>query len=83
MKDFAEALYTAASLIGHRDPELREIRPYRPHKQAGHMTAPDQCCSNVRKFLPRHFATASCRIARDLFDHLVGSGEERLRETQA
>ncbi|MGA8322250.1 MAG: hypothetical protein WB774_15890, partial [Xanthobacteraceae bacterium] len=22
-------------------------------KQAGHMTAPDQCCSNVRKFLPR------------------------------
>src|SRR5262249_1834838 len=24
-----------------------------PHKQAGHMTAPDQCCSNVRKFLPR------------------------------
>ncbi|MGB7887039.1 MAG: hypothetical protein WBL55_11605, partial [Xanthobacteraceae bacterium] len=25
MKDFAEALYTAASLIGHRDPELREI----------------------------------------------------------
>jgi hypothetical protein len=28
-------------------------RPHRPHKQAGHMTAPDQCCSNVRKFLPR------------------------------
>src|SRR5262245_14487977 len=24
-----------------------------PHKQAGHMTAPDQCCKNVRKFLPR------------------------------
>ena len=24
-----------------------------PHKQAGHMTAPDQCCTNVRKFLPR------------------------------
>ena len=24
-----------------------------PHKQAGHMTAPDQCCSSVRKFLPR------------------------------
>ena len=24
-----------------------------PHKQAGHMTAPDQCCSYVRKFLPR------------------------------
>ena len=23
------------------------------HKQAGHMTAPDQCCKNVRKFLPR------------------------------
>jgi hypothetical protein len=25
-----------------------------PHKQAGHMTAPDQCCSNVRKFLPEN-----------------------------
>jgi ABC transporter substrate binding protein len=23
-----------------------------PHQQAGHVTAPDQCCSNVRKFLP-------------------------------
>jgi hypothetical protein len=28
-------------------------RPHRPHKQAAHMTAPDQCCSNVRKFLPK------------------------------
>ena len=28
-------------------------RPSAPHKPAGHMTAPDQCCSNVRKFLPR------------------------------
>src|SRR5262249_54904971 len=24
-----------------------------PHKQAGHVTAPDQCCRYVRKFLPR------------------------------
>src|SRR5205085_6856703 len=24
-----------------------------PHQQAGHVTAPDQCCSYVRKFLPR------------------------------
>src|SRR5436309_9196384 len=24
-----------------------------PHQQAGHVTAPDQCCSDVRKFLPR------------------------------
>src|SRR5262249_47079099 len=24
-----------------------------PHQQAGHVTAPDQCCSNVKKFLPR------------------------------
>src|SRR6516162_3471543 len=24
-----------------------------PHKQAGHMTAPDQCCGSVRKYLPR------------------------------
>ena len=23
-----------------------------PHQQAGHVTAPDQCCINVRKFLP-------------------------------
>ena len=23
-----------------------------PHQQAGHVTAPDQCCRNVRKFLP-------------------------------
>src|SRR5262249_24664230 len=28
-------------------------RPRRSHKQAAHMTAPDQCCSSVRKFLPR------------------------------
>src|SRR5262249_9863693 len=28
-------------------------RPHRPHKQAAHMTAPDQCCRCVRKFLPR------------------------------
>ena len=24
-----------------------------PHQQAGHLAAPDQCCRNVRKFLPR------------------------------
>jgi hypothetical protein len=23
-----------------------------PHQQAGHVTAPDQCCKNVKKFLP-------------------------------
>ena len=23
-----------------------------PHQQAGHVTAPDQCCRYVRKFLP-------------------------------
>src|SRR5215813_10438606 len=28
-------------------------RSWEPRKQAGHMTAPDQCCSSVRKFLPR------------------------------
>lgn len=27
----------------------------------------------------RHFATANCRIAKRLFDHLVGAGERRLR----
>jgi len=26
---------------------------HQPHQQAGHMTAPDQCRSYVRKFLPR------------------------------
>jgi hypothetical protein len=25
--------------------------PSAPHQQAGHVTAPDQCCRNVRKFL--------------------------------
>src|SRR5215472_1710647 len=25
----------------------------RPHKQAGHMTAPDQCCSNVKNALAK------------------------------
>jgi len=30
-------------------------RLHLPHQQAGRMTAPDQCCINVRKFLPwRH-----------------------------
>jgi hypothetical protein len=28
-------------------------RLHRPHQQAGHVTAPDQCCRSVRKFLPR------------------------------
>src|SRR5215471_13611412 len=28
-------------------------RLHRSHKQAGHMTAPDQCCRCVRKYLPR------------------------------
>ena len=32
-----------------------------PHQQAGHVTAPDQCCSNVRKFLPWRRHTAAPR----------------------
>src|SRR6516162_10357437 len=31
----------------------RSAQSTRPHKQAGHVTAPDQCCRDVRKFLPR------------------------------
>src|SRR6516165_3140675 len=33
----------------------RALRPaaHPPHQQAGHVTAPDQCCRSVRKFLPR------------------------------
>ena len=27
------------------------------------MTAPDQCCSNVRKFLPRHASTPLRRVS--------------------
>ncbi len=34
------------------DEEHYGRRPHRPHQQAGHVTAPDQCCRNVRKFLP-------------------------------
>jgi len=26
-------------------------RPHLPHQQAGHVTAPDQCCRNVKKAL--------------------------------
>src|SRR5262249_41614805 len=40
-----------------------------PHKQAGHMTAPDQCCSCVRKFLPRrrpHMTQSGHRIVTEL-----------------
>src|SRR5262249_7227164 len=29
----------------------------RPSCEAEQMAAPDQCCSNVRKFLPRHAST--------------------------
>jgi hypothetical protein len=28
-------------------------RPYLPHRQAGQVTEPDQCCGNVRKVLAR------------------------------
>jgi hypothetical protein len=30
----------------------------------------------------RHFATIFCRIAKGLFDHLVGGGEQRLRDSE-
>src|SRR6516165_6084719 len=42
-------------------------RPHRSHKQAGHMTAPDQCCRSVRKFLPGRRP------------HMTQSGHESLR----
>jgi hypothetical protein len=38
-----------------------------PHKQARHMTAPDQCCSYIRKFLPRrrpHVTQSGHRVGR-------------------
>ena len=35
------------------DPGIGRTRLGPPHKQAEHMTAPDQCCSYVRKSLPR------------------------------
>ena len=38
-----------------------------PHKQAGHVTAPDQCCRYVRKFLPRRRP------------HVTQSGHEQFR----
>src|SRR6516165_8246058 len=40
-----------------------------PRKQAGHMTAPDQCCTNGRKFLPRrrrpHMTHSGHRLGRN------------------
>ena len=35
----------------------------RPSYEAEHMTAPDQFCSNVRKFLPRHASTPLRRVS--------------------
>jgi hypothetical protein len=40
----------------------RGQQPHLPHQQAGHVTAPDQCCRNVRKSLPgrRPHVTPGC-----------------------
>ena len=41
-----------------------------PHQQAGHVTAPDQCCRSVRKFLPRrrpHVTQSGHYRARPIF----------------
>jgi hypothetical protein len=46
------------------------------HKQAGHMTAPDQCCKNVRKFLPRrrrpHMTQSGHRTRADRPEEMAG-----------
>ena len=45
-------------------------RPYRPHKQAGHMTAPDQCCPEELPYfgplqkLPASFLTSHLCFSR-------------------
>ena len=43
--DIAKSVF---QVHGVDDPAARP-----PHQQAGHVTAPDQCCIYVRKFLPR------------------------------
>src|SRR5262249_21142531 len=59
-----------AQPVGRLGPDLRRAlwpAASPPHKQAGHMTAPDQCCSSVRKFLPRRRP------------HMTQSGHDLLR----
>ena len=50
-----------------------------PHKQAGHVTAPDQCCSDIREFLPRrrpHVAEAVEKVART--SCIIRIGDDRM-----
>jgi hypothetical protein len=47
-----------------------------PHQQAGYMTAPDQCCRIVRKFLPRRGRCRS-RPGADLLGGNPGLDGER------
>jgi pimeloyl-ACP methyl ester carboxylesterase len=48
--DVGESL---SDLADKMPPAAKSIGPVVPHQQAGHVTAPDQCCSYIRKFLPR------------------------------
>ena len=57
-----------------------------PHQQAGHMTAPDQSCSNVRKFLPRrrpHMTQSGHRFGVGHFSLLDPMTDNRSHGTSA
>jgi hypothetical protein len=63
------ASFNACLRLGPVRAEHYGERPHRPHKQAGHMTAPDQCCRNVRKLLPGRRP------------HMTQSGRQRRRSS--
>jgi transposase len=49
----SKRIFECVLSIGTRSAlSIRASGHHRPHQQAGHVTAPDQCCKNVRKFLP-------------------------------
>jgi hypothetical protein len=48
-----QRIFECVFLIGTRSAQSIMASGFTADKQAGHMTAPDQCCSCVRKFLPR------------------------------
>ena len=61
--DIAKSVFQVHGVDGTGAVVMRK-RVGPPHQQAGHVTASDQCCSYVRKFLPRrrpHVTQADAR----------------------
>src|SRR5436190_7113998 len=48
-----QRIFECVFLIGTRSAHSIMASGFTAAQKAGHMTAPDQCCSCVRKFLPR------------------------------